>query len=939
MMALGNVLLLLASLTADTAAAPDRALAQQLGDPSAWVRTTARGTLRSARGRLGTLPPGAEGALRYVTARAALLGLRADETLTVVQDEPDAHGNRHVRLTRALRGVPVDGDQVRLHAGRAGLVHALEAEVSDLTAFTLRAPKVSPWQARDLALQGHTGRLLQKADTRRVIVGSQAGLAVAHAAWRVRVARARNANQVPYIADVYVDAMTGGVLLAFPRVYTGAPATMTSTNLYGNQVTLNVTTYDQSTLMQDTVTVPQSGVISTANGAENNVFYSTASTSSPFTDATGVTVHDDVKRVFDQYGSLFNYRNWNFAAHPSSEGGLLLGVAHQGEQLNNAFFTTFVDNGRTYGGMFFGDGDGSQFIPLARCFDVAGHEMGHGVVEGTAGLVYQFQSGALNEHFADVFGWLMDQEDNLIGEDCVGQQLLPALRDMCNPGNVVQPQPGHMNDFRELPNTEDGDYGGVHINSGIPNRAACLARDAVGAQKMGQVWFQALRFHLGNSSTFAEAVSATATSCSEVSLPSTDCDQIASAWVQVGLGTAASGGSCPANASMQNGSCFCNDGFRPDSAGTGCEAIPDVSCPANSHAEAGSCYCDSGFVPDSAGTACVSEQTACPSHSHRENSTCVCDECYQGNPNGNGQGCDPMPSCAVCTSPLEDGNSGSCQCIPGISQVCGPQSMSYTVTAGANTYYGEQCCRPGDPCGWGNDGACDCFGECSFEDGDCASTASATPVCAARTAGDCGNEVWAGRCVGEVLIWCDDRTDPANPYVNYADCTASSLVCGEDLANGGYNCVAAQNNCGAVPPSGQCDGNTGRYCDNGVIQSVDCGAAGCGSFTYQGYTYQFCFPCPEHATYNGTDETCYCDAGYAPNTEGTLCVSDGSSSGGSSSGGSSSGGSSSGGSSSSGGAGGGEEEESSCRCAAPGSSPGWLAPAFLALVLLGRRRR
>jgi bacillolysin len=65
------------------------------------------------------------------------------------------------------------------------------------------------------------------------------------------------------------------------------------------------------------------------------------------------------------------------------------------EDLDNAFW-----NGEY---MFYGNG-ASAFKPLARGLDVGGHEMTHGVVQNTAGLEYQGESGAINESMADCFG-------------------------------------------------------------------------------------------------------------------------------------------------------------------------------------------------------------------------------------------------------------------------------------------------------------------------------------------------------------------------------------------------------------------------------------------------------------------------------------------------------------------------------------------------------
>ena len=59
--------------------------------------------------------------------------------------------------------------------------------------------------------------------------------------------------------------------------------------------------------------------------------------------------------------------------------------------------------------MVFGDGDGEMFIRFTSSLDVIGHELTHGVTEDEAGLVYQGQSGALNESMSDVFGSLVKQ--------------------------------------------------------------------------------------------------------------------------------------------------------------------------------------------------------------------------------------------------------------------------------------------------------------------------------------------------------------------------------------------------------------------------------------------------------------------------------------------------------------------------------------------------
>ncbi|MEO0815114.1 MAG: M4 family metallopeptidase, partial [Myxococcota bacterium] len=381
----------------------------------------------------------------------------------------------------------------------------------------------------------------------------------------------------------------------------------------------------------------------------------------------------------------------------------------------------------------FGDGDGDNFVELARCQDVATHELGHGLINATANLTYQFQSGALNEHYADVFGWLHDQEDDGIGEDCIGPARSTALRDMCNPGAVDDPQPADMSQYLDLPNTESGDFGGVHINSGIPNRAACLTRARIGGDSLSRIWYQTLRFHLGPTSDFATMVDATLAACATLAMPGATCTAVAESWAQVGL----------------------DSGVAPPA---------PIDCPTNSSQVGNECYCDSGYASTPDGEGCIPEQVAeCPSNSHREGTVCVCDECFQGLPDQNGTGCQPIPNCTVCDNPLETSGPSGCECIPGIDEVCGPRSLEFVTEINGERVTGETCCRPDDPCGWGADGFCDCFGECGWNATDCSNATPTAPECGARVAGDCGNENWAGRCAGSTLIYCDNQTDPSVP--------------------------------------------------------------------------------------------------------------------------------------------------------------------------------
>ena len=120
--------------------------------------------------------------------------------------------------------------------------------------------------------------------------------------------------------------------------------------------------------------------------------------------------------------------------------------------------------------------NGTGFLSMAVALDVVGHEMFHGVTDMTSRLEYAFQSGALNESYSDIFGIIIANQPNPDPRTwnwTLGAGLLAngqPFRDMSKP--TLHNQPEHMSKFRVLPNTREGDYGGVHINSGIHNKAA-----------------------------------------------------------------------------------------------------------------------------------------------------------------------------------------------------------------------------------------------------------------------------------------------------------------------------------------------------------------------------------------------------------------------------------------------------------------------------------
>ncbi|TYB43512.1 M4 family metallopeptidase [Actinomadura chibensis] len=214
--------------------------------------------------------------------------------------------------------------------------------------------------------------------------------------------------------------------------------------------------------------------------------------------ATGDKVAD---QAYDWLGATFDFFEAAYRRNSIDGAGLhMVSTVHYGNDYDNAFW-----NGEQ---MVYGDGDGALFTEFTGPLDVTGHELTHGVTQYTANLEYYGQSGALNESVSDVFGSLIkqwhlkqtaDRADWLIGQGLLASGVHGvALRSMKEPGTAYDdprlgkdPQPGHMDHYV---NTHR-DNGGVHINSGIPNRAFYLAATALGGnawEKAGRVWYETL---------------------------------------------------------------------------------------------------------------------------------------------------------------------------------------------------------------------------------------------------------------------------------------------------------------------------------------------------------------------------------------------------------------------------------------------------------------
>lgn len=264
----------------------------------------------------------------------------------------------------------------------------------------------------------------------------------------------------------------------------------------------------------------------------------------------------DTYDYFSQYHNRDSYDN---------RGAALKSTVKYGNNYQNAFW-----DGQQ---MTYGDG-------FANADDVVGHELSHAVTEYTANLIYQYQSGALNESFSDIFGEAIDQINSggtdsasvrwHLGEDVPG---FGAIRNLMNPRVHGDPEKTSDSSFR----CGSEDNGGVHSNSGVPNHAFALMVDGgsyngysisgIGLTKAGKIQYRTLSNYLTSSSTFFDAYRSLRQSCVDLigtsGISCNDCTQVVNATKAVELNKSVCGRSVPADNEPLN----CDGGGGGDTGG------------------------------------------------------------------------------------------------------------------------------------------------------------------------------------------------------------------------------------------------------------------------------------------------------------------------------------------------------------------------------------
>ncbi len=509
-------------------------------------------------GPAGTAPSVAERA----TVLRDKLALTSADDLRPLRTETDELGYVHERLQPYYRGVKVEHATISLHE-RAGQIELLTGSYERPSSGAMASPTLTEATARQRAIaaigarsykwqnaaeeaalrtqlhdpaatyapQGElvwVGDFRQPEATRPVVL-----------AWKFNIYA-----QEPMSRDwVYIDAHSGQMISRDPIIkHAGATGTFATryvgsrtaaTDNFGSGFRLRETVHGKgvTTLNMHTRTA-----FATADDfVDNDNNWTAAEYDNAAFDNAALDAHLGAQITQDYWTNVHGRDSYD------DRGSVLLSYVHFDVGFDNAFW-----NGSA---MIYGDGL-NLYKPMTS-LDICGHEVGHAVCETTARLVYQDESGALNEGLSDIWGACIEHhfdptmQNWLIGEDIMLSG--PALRSMSDPNSQGQPDTYFGDNWATGPD----DHGGVHTNSGVLNFWFYLLSvggsgnndfgipygvSGITMEKAARITYRAERLYMTPNETYVGARRATMQAAMDLyGLGSPEITSVANAWRAVGV--------------------------------------------------------------------------------------------------------------------------------------------------------------------------------------------------------------------------------------------------------------------------------------------------------------------------------------------------------------------------------------------------------------------
>lgn len=499
----------------------------------------------------------------------AIFGLKESEhTFEKQRDYVDNIGMQHQIYQHSYKGVPIEGELVMVHS-KNNVVKSINGQITNIEDLDV-TNMLSDAEVKNIVLAGQKGTAekINVSDKIKTIISKIQfeGKINHHIVKKVYVINANTAD----IKNYYVDAVSGKVLFEETKIYHADTPGTGKTYYRGNQP-ITVDSYNGQYRLKDngrnihvfnaidvynidSFTAQLIGDVYDYTNATPN--FTSAATEAPVEILWGLA------QTHDYYAEIHQRNSYD------NNGSIVKGYYNFSDEVfgfgfNAGAYAIDVEN-NPY--MLYGMGY-SGLMDIVVGLDVAGHEFSHLVISrnGNGGLIYQGESGALNESFADMFGTAIEFYTNLSPNWKIGENiwlLEPGhMRNMANPKDAY---PDPLMDQRQ-PDTYEGefwadtsgtteasDYGGVHTNSGIGNYWFYLLSEggsgtndvgnsysvtAQTIQKAEKIAYRALMNYMTTTATYMDARVATIQAAQDLyGDDSAEAAAVANAWYAVNVG-------------------------------------------------------------------------------------------------------------------------------------------------------------------------------------------------------------------------------------------------------------------------------------------------------------------------------------------------------------------------------------------------------------------
>ncbi len=485
-----------------------------------------------------------------------LLKLGAKDELKPISKNIDKTGMRHYRYQQTHNGIPVEWAVCLIHEKNARVTHANNSLIPELNLST--TPVINEADALQTALEytnavlyawedeTHERTLGQAVRNPNATFHPSGQLVIIDPQLTQQAANCHLAYKFDIYAvqplsrqTVYIDAHSGEVLKTIEKIHSCTDVPAIGPTNYSGIVDFTACYADGEYTLKNTI-----GGSMQVFDAGGDISLSEIPCQDPDghfdMDAAATEVHWATEKTYEYFLDTHGRNSID------NNGAPLFSWVHYGSQTNNAYWTG------TW--MLYGDGDGIKFSPLTSP-DIVAHEIIHGLTDHTANLIYEGESGAINESFSDIFGEAIERYSRGSNDWIVGADFTLApksgLRNMANPNDptmTIRQPDTYLGDYYQR--TGFADYGGVHTNSGVQNHWFYFLSEGgmgtndndhtydiagIGMEKAIAIAYHSLTTDLLPNASF-EDVRISTVQAAEYLYGADEAQQVDAAWCAVGVG-------------------------------------------------------------------------------------------------------------------------------------------------------------------------------------------------------------------------------------------------------------------------------------------------------------------------------------------------------------------------------------------------------------------